>query len=72
MSFSAKIKTVDGEAVLTLPEDVLVRLGVAPGDTVSLEETAEGVLLRNVDARQMELAEEIMREHAETLKRLAQ
>jgi len=71
MNYSVKIKTVDGETVLALPEHALTRLGASPGDTLALEETDKGLLLRNVDAGQMQLAEEIMLEDREALRALA-
>jgi putative addiction module antidote len=64
-----------GDAVsVVLPEEVLAKLRVGEGDTLYAIETLNGVELRTYDAevaRQLEIAEGVMREDREVLRRLA-
>lgn len=65
----------DGNAVgVTFPEEVCVRLGLEPGQDLTLVELPDGVKLvkRNPALeRQMELARTVLYEQADTLKALA-
>lgn len=70
-----KITSIGNAAGIVLPEAVLHRLGVAPGDTVYLTETPNGVELTTLDpesARQLDVAESVMRDNLDVLKRLAE
>jgi len=68
------IESVADDARIALPADVLERLHVCAGDHLYLRETPDGYLLSTVDAkvqRQMEAAEDIMREDRDVLRELA-
>jgi putative addiction module antidote len=57
------------------PKELLERLRVTRGDTLQVIETPTGIELTAFDpefSRRMELAEEIMREDRDVLRRLAQ
>lgn len=65
---------VDGLAGVTLPQEVLDRLHRGVGDSVSLIETVQGFELRAEDTeltRQMAIAEQIMLEDHDLLRKLA-
>jgi antitoxin PrlF len=42
----AETVTLSGRGQITIPADMRRRLGVEPGGTMTIEETAEGLLLR--------------------------
>ena len=68
------IKIGNSEGVI-LPKEVLARLRVSKGDKLYLTETPDGVSLRGYDAdlaETMEIAEKIMRENRDVLKKLAE
>jgi putative addiction module antidote len=70
-----EIQTVGDSAGVVLPEEVLSRLKLQVGDTVLLTETRDGYQLRPYSPefeRQMQIAERIMSEHRQTLKKLAE
>jgi putative addiction module antidote len=70
----AKVIRVGSETACILPEEVLKRLGVRAGEAVLITETQEGVMLTRESEtlrRQLEVAEEGMREYRETLRELA-
>lgn len=70
-----KITSIGGVAGIVLPEEVLHRLGVAPGDTLYLTETPRGIELTPLDpkvAQQLAVAEGVMPDNREVLKRLAE
>ncbi len=69
-----KVTTVGNSSGVVLPREVLAKLKVQKGDTVYLVETPEGFRLTPYDeefARQMEVAERIMREDRDVLRALA-
>jgi putative addiction module antidote len=69
-----EIKTIGTSAGVTLPPEALALLHVKEGDTLYLSATPEGVLLSPHSperTRQMEIAEEIMREDQDVLRELA-
>ena len=69
-----KITTVGNSAGIVLPKEILERLGASEGDTLFAVETPNGVELRPYDpefARQMDIAEQVMRERRDVLKKLA-
>lgn len=75
MTTTVKITTVGNSAGIVLPKELLDRLRVSNGDTLTITETPGGIRLTPYDdefALQMELAEQIMREDRDVLKKLAQ
>jgi len=69
-----KIQTIGDSLGVVLPDDVLSRLNLKVGDSVFLTETKDGYQLRRCRSefeRQMEIAERVMSEHYQTLKKLA-
>jgi putative addiction module antidote len=68
-----KLIAVGNSTGVVLPKELLTRLRVAKGDTLFAVETPEGIELTAYDpkfARQMSMAEEIMREDRDVLKKL--
>lgn len=75
MSTNLKITSIGNSAGVILPKEILEKLRVAKGDTISVTETPDGLLLTPFDekvAHQMEVAERIMRENRNMLRKLAQ
>jgi putative addiction module antidote len=69
-----KVTTVGNSVGVVLPKELLVKLRVQKGDTLFALETPNGVELTPYDAeleRQMEVAEGVMREDRDVLRRLA-
>ena len=72
---SLKITTVGNSAGIVLPKEILKRLRVDKGDTLYLVETPNGIELTPYDpefASQMEVAERVMRQDRDVLKKLAE
>ena len=70
-----KLSAIGNSTGVIFPKELLERLRVTRGDTLQVIETPTGVELTAFDpefARRMELAEEIMREDRDVLRRLAQ
>jgi len=70
-----KITTVGNSAGVVLPKEILQRLRVDKGDTLYVIETPGGIELTPYNpefARQMEVAERVMREDRDVLKKLAE
>ena len=70
-----KITAIGNSAGVILPKELLARLRVDKGDELYAVETPDGVRLTTYDpvfAAQMEVAERIMREDRELLRKLAQ
>ena len=70
-----KITAIGNSAGVILPKELLARLRLDKGDELFAVETPDGVRLTTYDpefARQMEIAEKIMREDRELLRLLAQ
>ena len=70
-----KITTVGNSVGVVLPKEILERLRVQKGDTLYVTETPDGIELRAYDeefAEQMAIAEQVMREDRDVLKRLAE
>ena len=70
-----KITSIGNSAGVILPKELLARLRVDKGDELYALETPDGVRLTAHDpefARKMEVAEQIMRDRRELLRKLAQ
>ena len=69
-----KITAIGNSAGVILPKELLSRLRVAKGDSLYATELADGVKLTPFDpelAGQMEVAERVMREDRNVLRKLA-
>ena len=69
-----KITTVGNSAGVILPKELLARLRLAKGDTLYATELPDGVKLSPFDptlAKQMEVAEKVMRKRRTLLRKLA-
>lgn len=69
-----KITTVGNSAGIILPKELLARLRLEKGDTLYATELPDGIKLSLFDpklARQMEVAEEVMRKRRTLLRKLA-
>lgn len=74
MATKLKITTVGNSAGIVLPREILERLRVEKGDSLFATETPDGIELRPYDdefAEQMEIAERVMREDRDVLRKLA-
>jgi putative addiction module antidote len=72
---TVKVISVGNSAGIILSKEILERLRVSKGDILTVTETPDGVQLRTYDetfATGMSLAEEIMREDRDVLRKLAQ
>lgn len=75
MTNKLKVTTVGNSTGIVLPKDILERLRVEKGDTVFVTETVNGIELRAYDedfAEAMEVAERVMREDRDVLRKLAE
>lgn len=75
MITTVKVTTVGNSAGIIIPKEMLGRLRISKGDTLTVTETPYGVTLHPFDedfATAMSLAEEIMREDRDVLRKLAQ
>lgn len=72
---TVKITAIGNSAGIILPKEILEKLRVSKGDILTISETPDGIQLNPYDkdfASAMELAEEIMREDRDVLRKLAQ
>ncbi len=70
-----KLTAIGNSTGLIIPKEILERLRVGRGDSLTVVETPTGIALTPFDPefdRRMELAEQIMREDRDVLRRLAQ
>lgn len=75
MTTKLKITTVGNSVGIVLPKDLLARMRVEKGDTLYATETPNGIELRAFDeefAEQMSVAEQVMRQDRDVLRKLAQ
>lgn len=75
MTYKLKVTTVGNSAGIILNREILDRLRVVKGDTLFAIETPRGIELTPYDpavARQMEVAEKVMKKHREVLRKLAE
>ena len=72
---SVKVVAVGNSTGVILPKEIVQRLRVEKGDTLYVHETPNGIELTPYDrefAEQMEVAESVMREDRDVLKKLAE
>lgn len=70
-----KITAIGNSAGVILPKELLARLRLEKGDDVYVLETPDGIRLTAYDpelAAQMDVAEQVMRERRDLLRKLAQ
>lgn len=75
MTRKLKLTAIGNSVGVILPREILEKLRVERGDELIVLETPDGITLTPFDpefARQMEIAERIMREDRELLRKLAQ
>ena len=69
-----KLRAIGNSTGVVLPREVLEKLRVERGDELIVLETPEGIMLTSYDpefARQLDVAERVMREDRDLLKKLA-
>jgi putative addiction module antidote len=69
-----KVRTIGNSTGVTFPKEVVDRLKIKSGDTVYLTESPDGYRLTPYHpefARQMEVAESVMRRYKDALRELA-
>jgi len=74
MAMTVKLTTVGNSTGIVLPRELLEKLRVKKGDILHVLETPNGIELTSFDAefaRQMDVAEGVMREDRDVLRRLA-
>lgn len=74
MTATVKITSIGNSAGIILSKEILEKLRVVKGDSLLVIETPNGVELTAYDpvvARQMEVAERVMRKHRDVLRQLA-
>lgn len=70
-----KLRAIGNSTGVVLPREVLEKLRVERGDELMLLETPEGIMLTSYDpefARQMDVAEHVMRKRRNLLRKLAE
>lgn len=70
-----KLTTIGNSTGLVLPKEILSRLRVQKGDVLYVLETPKGIELTPYDpafAKQIETAEQVMREDRDVLKKLGE
>jgi putative addiction module antidote len=75
MFTTVKVTTIGNSAGIILSKEILERLRVSKGDTLTVTETPDGVQLSTYEekvARQLEISERIMKENRNMLRKLAQ
>ena len=75
MTNTLKITTIGNSVGIVLPKEILEKLRVQKGDTLFALETTNGIELTAYNpefAKQMEMAEKVMREDRDVLRKLAE
>ncbi len=75
MATTVKLTRIGNSTGVILPREILDRLRVGKGDVLSVVETPDGFELTPYDpefAAQMEVAERVMREDRDVLRKLAE
>lgn len=70
-----KLRAIGNSTGVVLPREVLEKLRVERGDELMVLETPEGIMLTSYDpefARQMDVAEQVMRKRRNLLRKLAE
>lgn len=70
-----KITTIGNSVGVVLPRELLAKLRVEKGDSLYVTELADGIKLASYDpqfAAQMAVAEQVMREDRDVLRKLAE
>lgn len=70
-----KITQIGNSVGVVLPKDLLAKLRVDKGDTLTVTETPDGIALNAFDEtkqKQLEVAERVMRKNRNMLRKLAQ
>ncbi len=74
MAFTLKLTTIGNSLGVVLPRELLSKLRIEKGDNLYVIETPDGIELTPFDpelARQLEAAEDVMRENRDVLRKLA-
>ncbi len=72
---TVKVTTVGNSVGIVLPKELLERLRINKGDTLHVSETLNGLELSPYDeefAKQMAVAEQVMRRRRDVLRKLAE
>ena len=75
MAASLKLTTIGNSTGVVLPKEILERLRVVRGDSLYVVETPEGIELTPYNpefAGQMEVAQRVMRQDRDALRKLAE
>ncbi len=75
MTTTLKLTAIGNSTGVILPKEILEKLRAQKGDTLMVLETKNGVELTSYDpavAKQMEIAERVMREDRDVLRKLAE
>ncbi len=75
MAITVKLTAVGNSTGIILPKELLDRLRLSKGDVLHVLETPNGIELTSFDpefARQMDVAEKVMREDRDILRKLAE
>lgn len=70
-----KLTAIGNSVGVILPKEILANLNVDKGDVLYATKVPNGIMIRNYDekfARHMEVAERVMREDRDVLKKLAE
>ena len=74
MAFTLKLTAIGNSLGVVLPRELLSKLRIDKGDNLYVIETPDGIELTPFDpelARQLQAAEEVMRENRDVLRKLA-
>ncbi|MFN2335065.1 MAG: AbrB/MazE/SpoVT family DNA-binding domain-containing protein [Wenzhouxiangellaceae bacterium] len=75
MSRKLKVTAIGNSTGVILPKELLEKLRVSRGDELMVHETPDGIMLTPFDAefaRQMDVAEKVMRNRRNLLRKLAE
>lgn len=75
MSRKLKVTAIGNSTGVILPKELLEKLRISRGDELMVHETPDGIMLTPFDAefaRQMDVAEKIMRNRRNLLRKLAE
>lgn len=75
MAKKLKLRAIGNSTGVVLPKEILEKLRVRQGDELMVLETPDGITLTSYDpefARQMDVAEDVMRRRRNLLRKLAE